>query len=193
MSHCSSFPSPSTYCSKLTLHRDCCLAVLHSPPFLPLLLQSLTVHHSHPVSSLSLSLLPSLLSLLTLSPSSFPPFLSLSLPSCLPPSLPLLLQDILVRVCFILGNLTAEKGDARRELVSTHQALTPLTSLITASVATEIAEVSSVGRPISLFRHWPHIYHDIHSCNRSVLVHRLSLHTCTCRYIPHTPIYATSM
>ena len=56
-------------------------------------------------------------------------------------SLSVSLQDILVRVCFILGNLTTEDQETRRELFSTHHALPPLTSLTASCVAAEMAQV----------------------------------------------------
>ena len=43
-----------------------------------------------------------------------------------------------MRVCFILGNLTTDDDGVRYELCLTHKALSPLSSLLSSSLASEL-------------------------------------------------------
>ncbi|CAI8021553.1 Armadillo repeat-containing protein 2 [Geodia barretti] len=111
---------------------------LVSSGLLPLLARLLSVHLSHPSITFNIS---RLLSKLTLRRDCCE-----AVVSC-PSFLPLLLHaltlhhshhEILVRVCFILGNLTTDDDGVRYELCLTHKALSPLSSLLSSSLASEL-------------------------------------------------------
>jgi hypothetical protein len=111
---------------------------LVSSGLLPLLARLLSAHLSHPSITFNIS---RLLSKLTLRQDcceavvSCPSFLPLLLHSL---SLHHSHHEILVRVCFILGNLTTDDDGVRYDLCLTHKALSPLSSLLSSSLASEL-------------------------------------------------------